>query len=305
MKKILTVLITVAVFSTLLASAASAKTSSIRRISPPEIQVLLDGHKMNFPDAKPFMDSNNRVLVPIRFISEALGAKVNWMAKTQSVNIELDQKEIQLVLGESQAKINNEIKKFDTKAIKKTERTFVPLRFVSEALGETVEWDNVGNCVWIGDKNVPKKEDVAKLEEIKDYEKYFKGSEHLMEDDNKNKYEKVHIFTSSQFPLDIDGATIYDIWKATDGENIGLQIRYKGNDFNIFYLTKTFEPRYRYAKDITKLPDGTKSANYHIVNQRDELLKGDKNYTKFMIEMVDYIGFRVNSSTLTLLKNPF
>ena len=51
------------------------------------IRVVVNGKQVNFPDAKPYMDVNNRVLIPVRFVSEELGAKVEWEAKNKVVTI--------------------------------------------------------------------------------------------------------------------------------------------------------------------------------------------------------------------------
>lgn len=40
--------------------------------------VTLDGNEVCFPDVNPFIDERDKVLVPIRFVSEALGATVDW-----------------------------------------------------------------------------------------------------------------------------------------------------------------------------------------------------------------------------------
>lgn len=50
------------------------------------ITVIVDGKKINFPDAQPqFVDG--RIMIPIRFVSEALGARVDRDAKTNTVYI--------------------------------------------------------------------------------------------------------------------------------------------------------------------------------------------------------------------------
>ena len=41
------------------------------------VKVTLDGNEIYFPDVKPFIDERDRVLVPIRFVSETLGAMVD------------------------------------------------------------------------------------------------------------------------------------------------------------------------------------------------------------------------------------
>ncbi|MFY9174250.1 MAG: stalk domain-containing protein, partial [Peptococcia bacterium] len=44
------------------------------------VTVYVDGVRVNFPDQKAYINSDNRTLVPVRFVSEALGADVEWNA---------------------------------------------------------------------------------------------------------------------------------------------------------------------------------------------------------------------------------
>jgi len=47
---------------------------------------VVNGTKINFPDAEPFIDENSRTQVPIRFVGEALGADVSWTEIQKSDN---------------------------------------------------------------------------------------------------------------------------------------------------------------------------------------------------------------------------
>jgi len=58
-------------------------------LSLPTIRVVVNGTKINFPDAEPFIDENSRTQVPIRFVGEALGADVSWDGNTKKVTITL------------------------------------------------------------------------------------------------------------------------------------------------------------------------------------------------------------------------
>lgn len=49
-------------------------------------QTYVDGRKIDFPDQE-FLDSNNRTLIPIRFIAEEMGATVDWDGATRTVYI--------------------------------------------------------------------------------------------------------------------------------------------------------------------------------------------------------------------------
>jgi len=98
-------------------------------------------------DAPAFIKSDsNRTLVPIRFVAEALGGEVEWLAPTRQViirqTIDSHQMEIVLTLGLDIALINGEPVTLDGPAeTRPPGRTFVPLRFVSETLGAQVDWD--------------------------------------------------------------------------------------------------------------------------------------------------------------------
>ncbi|WP_249043499.1 copper amine oxidase N-terminal domain-containing protein [Paenibacillus faecis] len=124
-------------------------TASAASNSPSFVGVVMDGQKIWFPDAQAFVDENNRTLVPVRFIAEQMGAKVGWEPKTMTVPIERDDLHIVLTIGDSTALVNGKEVVFDSKAITSGGRTFVPLRFVSEALGAEVNWDSPTSTVFI------------------------------------------------------------------------------------------------------------------------------------------------------------
>lgn len=84
---------------------------------------------------------NSHTMLPIRFIAEELGAKVDWKQETQTVSVETDAIKISLVIGEGFATVNGEKIALDTPSFIKDSRTFLPLRFVMENLGADVKWD--------------------------------------------------------------------------------------------------------------------------------------------------------------------
>lgn len=85
---------------------------------------------------------NNRTMFPIRFIFETLGAEVIWNRENPNeVIINKDDKEINLTLSSDIAYINNEEYKLETAPYVKNNRTYLPVRFITEALGCEVIWD--------------------------------------------------------------------------------------------------------------------------------------------------------------------
>jgi len=113
------------------------------------LRVVVNGNRVNFPDAEPFIDDNGRTQVPVRFVSEALGAEVGWEGSTKTVTISQGDKEIKIVIGKKDYTINGEKSLMDTEALLKEDRTFVPVRFVSEGLGAKVDWDPAVRTVYI------------------------------------------------------------------------------------------------------------------------------------------------------------
>lgn len=77
----------------------------------------------------------DRTMVPVRFVAEALGADVHWLEATRTVRIELRGEVIELVIGQADPEIG-----LDVPAQIISARTLVPLRFVSESLGAVVHW---------------------------------------------------------------------------------------------------------------------------------------------------------------------
>ncbi len=89
--------------------------------------------------------TNDRTMLPARFVAENLGATVDWDGEKQLVTIvgkneKNEDIKILLTIGSDTAKVNGEDIKLDSPAYIKNDRTFTPIRFISEKLGATVEW---------------------------------------------------------------------------------------------------------------------------------------------------------------------
>lgn len=85
---------------------------------------------------------NSRTLVPVRFMSEAFGASVDWNGETRTVTLKTaDGTEIVIVIDSAVIRINHEMKTIDVPAQIISDRTMLPLRVVAEALGKEVYWN--------------------------------------------------------------------------------------------------------------------------------------------------------------------
>lgn len=81
---------------------------------------------------------NDRSYVPVRFISESYNGQVEWLPETQTVNIAFADRTISLTIGVPEIIINGETKQLDVAPIIRNERTFLPLRACTEAIGKEV-----------------------------------------------------------------------------------------------------------------------------------------------------------------------
>ncbi|PRA02733.1 MULTISPECIES: CotH kinase family protein [unclassified Paenibacillus] len=115
------------------------------------ITVTLDGKSITFPDQDPLQQSG-RVMVPVNAILEAMGAEVTWDKTAKTVTAVLNDQTLVLKIGSSTATVNGETLEIDAPAIIQNSRTLVPVRFISEGLGLTVDWDQTAAQVSLTSK---------------------------------------------------------------------------------------------------------------------------------------------------------
>jgi photosystem II stability/assembly factor-like uncharacterized protein len=107
----------------------------------------------NTLDSPPVI-KNNRTLLPIRAIIESLGGTVSWDATERKVTVSLGSKTIELWIGKNTAKVNGVDTPIDSSNSKVVpeiinSRTMLPLRFVAENVGATVDWDGTTKTITI------------------------------------------------------------------------------------------------------------------------------------------------------------
>src|SRR5690606_27099275 len=98
-------------------------------------------------DEQPYVDKAQRVQVPVRFDSEAQGAKVGWDEASKTDTVNLDSNPMVLELGSKKYIVNGVEKQMDTAAEWVGGRSFVPLRVISEGLDASVKWDSAVRTV--------------------------------------------------------------------------------------------------------------------------------------------------------------
>ena len=105
------------------------------KITMNKLQYTVNGTPAMF-DVAPYLDSKaNRSMIPMRFIAEAFGAVVDWDNATKTQTIKLNGKTFKLTE-------NVPLPDGMGTPVLKQDRFFVPLRYVSQELGASVDWEN-------------------------------------------------------------------------------------------------------------------------------------------------------------------
>jgi len=106
-----------------------------------------------------------RTLIPVRAIMNGLGAEVSWDAEAQKVTVTKDGKTIEIFLNSQEVLVDGQAVTIDVPAGMIANRVFVPMRFISETLGELVDYDPETGDVTIGDEVI---DEVENTEEVSD-----------------------------------------------------------------------------------------------------------------------------------------
>lgn len=123
---------------------------------PGQLGVMVNGQYIQFSDAVPEI-TGGRTMVPVRALVEGLGGEVDYQNKT--VRFMLDGREYGFVIGSttvtvSAAGIPVDTIEMDVAPYIKNDRTYVPIRFIGEALGYQVGWDSTFKTAVLTDTDV-------------------------------------------------------------------------------------------------------------------------------------------------------
>jgi len=209
MKKKLSMLLAVAMlvsaFCLTGAAAAEATATTSESIGSSILTVKYNGEAIIFPDAQPFVDENNRTLIPVRFVAETMGADVSWNQEAQTAVIAQNGITIMVPIGSDTITVTKDgstsAVKMDTAAIIKEERTYVPIRFVAEALGAWVSYSDLFTTVQIY-RDVLAPEEITRLHSYYDmtWNEHCEETETIStktDEEWMNSYPQIAYFTGT------------------------------------------------------------------------------------------------------------
>jgi len=103
--------------------------------------VYVNSEEVNLSSPPAYIDEESQTtMVPLRFISEIIGAKVEWIPNTKEIAITQNEKIMRMTVKSNKATING--KEFDLPCNPqiREERAFVPLKFIAQNLEFIVDW---------------------------------------------------------------------------------------------------------------------------------------------------------------------
>ncbi len=140
MRKIVCFLLTMAILLTALSACAEDVDGVTIILHIGNSQMKVNG-EVQALDCEPVI-VNDRTLVPIRAVIEAMGGTVSWEQETKTATLNYKDDEIKLTIGDTTAYLNDEANVLDTAPEIINDRTMLPIRFIAESFKFEVTWNN-------------------------------------------------------------------------------------------------------------------------------------------------------------------
>lgn len=155
MKKVAAIALAAVMSSSIINVSAAGRIENIMNsISDTQINILYNDSVIQYQDVKP-VNTDGRVMIPFRVVLESMGANVEYDDSQRLVTAKKDDIEIKFTLMDDTIYVNKNGEestvKMDTPMIIVEDRTLVPIRFMSEALGMQVGWDGDTETVLVMD----------------------------------------------------------------------------------------------------------------------------------------------------------
>lgn len=253
MKKIISCFMLVAV----LLSTSILPQAHIQAITnSPAISIYIDGQKITL-DTQPIL-MNNRALVPLRGIFEKLGATVDWNKETNQVIVKNKSIEVLLEANNKAVLVNGQVHFLDAPSLLQNGKTLVPVRFVAEALGHKVTWNQAthridistkGSITTIPEDKLPTLGSAAAFTQLLHYNnildsyinrRYLKMDGPILALDSKGTVSTPEATTSEKPTTDSNTANSEDEFSGTNNQTVGVDEGdiIKTNGKNIFSLNQ-------------------------------------------------------------------
>lgn len=193
MKRMILVVIVIVLFPMLIPVTSAAVTKPVN--------IVINGETFVSPEGEPapYVNSDNRTLIPIRFFAEKLGVPndeehIQYDNETRTATISDGINTVQITVGMKDIFVNGEKVTMDTVAELREQRIFIPARFLAEGLGAQVLWDQENMTAvfmtqeYLNNHHAMQTADVVDIDDIYILDAFYKKFEHTR---NMQKYKSV------------------------------------------------------------------------------------------------------------------
>ncbi len=112
------------------------------------VKIVLDNRELEHTDAQPCI-LNDRTMVPIYQLAQALGCEIAWNGETQTVTLTRASDTMKMTIGDKTAMVNGQPVAMDVAPSILEDRTMIPASYVAAFFGQKVEWDGQNRQVII------------------------------------------------------------------------------------------------------------------------------------------------------------
>lgn len=209
-----------------------------------DIDIFVNGKLIEkyHDNMRPFIDNNSRTQVPLRTLAEAMGFEVVYENKTKTITIPTNGGNIVLQIGSNKVQTPDGTISMDTAAVVINGRTYVPIRFVSEALGWTVGYkqnrDNSGksasratHIITVDKTTTTKEENGIMVQGVRKYEYNL--------DLRNNEYlnELAEQYGKGYFNIGKWGASYSRFGRLSEDSSFGATVSLRGDPHDYGYWT--------------------------------------------------------------------
>ncbi|WP_313562736.1 copper amine oxidase N-terminal domain-containing protein [Ruminiclostridium cellobioparum] len=255
-------------------ASITAKTD-LGAIENSEFTVKVNDKIIDCPDAKPYMDNNHQLYIPVKYLGDALGATVSWNGKTKQVAFQKDGDKLIFTIGKAEFELNGTIYKSNTAAIVKNNRAFISVEYITDALGADVLIDMGNNNLSIS--FIDKKgytEDNLQIY-------CFDGKEYVSVSDVWENYKCMIVGDLDTDVLTIYGNEVVAAWDLAYTRplmEIGTESYVTKNDFNYFevdYFENNIKPILNQPREAIKPAYSENGLDIYLYNGTEYVLPGD------------------------------
>ncbi|WP_342481687.1 copper amine oxidase N-terminal domain-containing protein [Paenibacillus sp. FSL L8-0340] len=104
--------------------------------------------------APPFVDENNRLLVPLRTFEDLFGGEISYSASTKVTRLDWLDHEFVFLIDSKNAQMDGKTVVMDTKPVLKNGAMFLPIRIFLDQAELKSHWDNKANILALDDDRI-------------------------------------------------------------------------------------------------------------------------------------------------------